>query len=1085
MSLDIPPHERLVRFPVNDIPHTQALSSTTFRIPPLDGSLTMPEIWDWHLEYSPEHPLFVYSDEDGNERIVKIREAVHGMHRAGWIIRSRLPESLVDIRPVIAILAATDTITYFLTEAGMMRANCIIFPISPRNSPAAVAHLLNQTHAQHVIVGSEPALQSLAEAAFEQLQNQELPIPDSSDIPCFEDLVKLPVEQDFEFLPQFKFGPEEIVAILHSSGSSAFPKPRPTWHARFLSLGLVSFFGAVNLTGLRFGFHSLPMFHGMGGMFMAWAGTCGVTLCTFGPKIPAVLPTAQNTLAAFVSAGCQMAMSVPSFVEAWAQNPEDVIAMKKISKGILFGGGPLDKHVGDALSKEGVVILNAYGCTETGAIAQIPPPPMGEDWEYLRFDTGNLKAHWVQQGDGTAELVVMPGHFITPTVLNTTVDGTPAYATSDLFVPHPIKPGLWRIFGRTDDQIMHSSGEKTNPGPLEAILNQDPNVSRALMFGRGQFNAGILIEPVARQSFDLSDTQKLADFRNNVWPSVEKMNAYAPQHSRIFKEMILVTSPSKPFTYTAKNTIRRQAIIKAYESEIEALYAAAAETAQAEDLSPPQSWDVASATAFVRLVVTRVVKGALTDEDDLFQKGCDSLKATWIRNSILHSLRQTTTINTRAIPSNFVYQHSSILTLAQYISSVAAPSAQANGLLHDDRQAQVSTMLDMVARYRQDFPTRVPSIPTPTKDTVLVTGTTGSLGCTLLAQLLQAPEVEHIYALNRLSEDGRTLLDRQRGRLAEWGIDPDITLSPKFTLLEADMSAERLGLTEDTYDKIRTSVTHVIHNAYRVNFNLSLLSFEPNVRTARHLMDMTLSSPHSTTPRLLFVSSIGVLGRQADLNEAPIKEGPIDPSFAVSNGYPESKWVIERLLSIAEEETSLRPITVRLGQVAGGLSGAWNRSDWFPALVKSSSHLKCLPVLEHAVSWIPAVAAAQALVEMRNSPYPVLHLAHPRPVSFSTIISSVAQALDLPLVPFADWLARLRTSGEELSAQSEVEMMKISPALRLLPFFSRADTRSGLRETMGLRGMDMSRALEVAQSLSENNLPQLNDTNVSGWLSYW
>jgi len=45
-------------------------------------------------------------------------------------------------------------------------------------------------------------------------------------------------------------------------------------------------------------------------------------------------------------------------------------------------------------------------------------------------------------------------------VINTKVDGIEAYATSDLLEEHPEKPGYWRIYGRSDDQIIHSTGEK-------------------------------------------------------------------------------------------------------------------------------------------------------------------------------------------------------------------------------------------------------------------------------------------------------------------------------------------------------------------------------------------------------------------------------------------------------------------------------------------------------------------------------------------------------------------------------------------------------------------------------------------------
>lgn len=31
---------------------------------------------------------------------------------------------------------------------------------------------------------------------------------------------------------------------------------------------------------------------------------------------------------------------------------------------------------------------------------------------------------------------------------------------------HPTKPGFFKVVGRADDQLMLSTGEKTNPGPL-------------------------------------------------------------------------------------------------------------------------------------------------------------------------------------------------------------------------------------------------------------------------------------------------------------------------------------------------------------------------------------------------------------------------------------------------------------------------------------------------------------------------------------------------------------------------------------------------------------------------------------------
>lgn len=40
------------------------------------------------------------------------------------------------------------------------------------------------------------------------------------------------------------------------------------------------------------------------------------------------------------------------------------------------------------------------------------------------------------------------------------------YATSDMIEFHPTRKGFFKVVGRVDDQIMLSTGEKTNPGPL-------------------------------------------------------------------------------------------------------------------------------------------------------------------------------------------------------------------------------------------------------------------------------------------------------------------------------------------------------------------------------------------------------------------------------------------------------------------------------------------------------------------------------------------------------------------------------------------------------------------------------------------
>lgn len=87
-----------------------------------------------------------------------------------------------------------------------------------------------------------------------------------------------------------------------------------------------------------------------------------------------------------------------------------------------------------------------------------------------------------------------------------------------------------------------------------------------------------------------------------------------------------------------------------------------------------------------------------------------------------------------------------------------------------------------------------------TKERVVVTGTTGSLGSYLLAILLESNSVETIWALNRKSKQGLTA--RQKESLEDKMLDPSLLGSTKLVMLEADLEDAMLGLREDVYQEV-------------------------------------------------------------------------------------------------------------------------------------------------------------------------------------------------------------------------------------------------------------------------------------------
>ncbi|KAI0691830.1 hypothetical protein BC835DRAFT_1278821 [Cytidiella melzeri] len=1073
------------------VPQIHGTSSDTFRQPPLDGSLCMAEIYEWHAHNSPNHPVFQYLEDTGCAATITFKDAIQAIYRGGWLLRAAAERhlQLEGMRPTIAVIALSETISYAVTWLASQRAGFILFPISPRNSPAAVAHLLTQVSADLVLVGSESSMQELAEAAFECLRKSGVNVPPTSPMFVFDDLFPSDSEEVTP-LPPIHFEAADVTVIMHSSGSTAFPKPIKWTFFRMITLARLPYYGEVDLTGTRIATHPCPMYHGMGLSQISWTGGIGSIITCHKPQTPPRVCTPGEMLHEAHALKSDLFFCTPNFPEAWAKNEEEVNMLKQ-TRGILFGGGPMAKETGDFLVSHGISLYSVYGCTEYGIMNTILPKSSLKDWEYFSF-AKPVRVHWVpdENGTGNFKLILLAGELSAPVVINCMVDGVGGFDTNDLFIRHPSNPELWKIYGRADDQIMHSIGEKTNPGPLEAILKEDPHIAHVVMFGRGRFNVGVIVLPTPERIFDPADTDKLVAFRNKIWPTVDKMNRYAPQHSRLFKEMILVSSPNKPFTFTAKGTPRRYAVLDEYAPEIDALYAAVEESTQA-DIPSPQLWDSAGTTEFVRTVVNKVLSRPVSDSQDIFQHSCDSLQATWIRNSLLHALRHTFGVETRKIPINFVYDNPTVSGLAEYICTTVANRDQTG-----DRNisAAIQTMKDMLDKHSGDFPVHQPQSGRDqfsVGDTIVVTGTTGGLGSALLAHLASMPEVKKVYAINR---KGRyPLRERQREVLVDRGYAADTILDlSKIVLVEADLSQSRLGLSQELYAEAN-SVTHIIHNAWPVNFNVNLSFFEPSIQGLRNLVDLALSSPHGTPPRIIFISSEGIL-RHLD-HSTPILEQFVGADVAVGTGYSESKWISEQLLEIASRKTPLPSITLRVGQIAGSENGAWNAQEWMPSMIKSSIHLGCIPMLSETVSWLGVNFLADAVLEARNAPTHLspIHLAHPRPVSWKTLFEPVAKRYNLQPVSFSTWFSKLAETAA--TTEDEHPVLDENPAVKLLSFYSTCNDaiEAALQEhrpfveAMALPQLDVTKSVTVAakESLSTEKLKSLGPDDMLRWLGYW
>ena len=112
--------------------------------------------------------------------------------------------------------------TYFCSILGVLRAGFIVFPISPRNSPEAVAHLLARTKANVLFTNAstDAGIQNVVTRAMQRLHDDGEAAPPMHSLPVFEDLFPSHAEklQAKAIAPFRAWDAGQAMFIMHSSG---------------------------------------------------------------------------------------------------------------------------------------------------------------------------------------------------------------------------------------------------------------------------------------------------------------------------------------------------------------------------------------------------------------------------------------------------------------------------------------------------------------------------------------------------------------------------------------------------------------------------------------------------------------------------------------------------------------------------------------------------------------------------------------------------------------------------------------------------------------------------------------------------
>lgn len=462
--------------------------------------------------------------------------------------------------------------------------------------------------------------------------------------------------------------------------------------------------------------------------------------------------------------------------------------------------GPLAKTAGDIISKH-TKVLNVMGSSEVGYFPLLHKDSI--DWMYFHFDPRMKGVEFRELGPGLHEQIFIRHGSTDPFHWSFyTFPDHSEFSMNDVYSKHPSKPDLWLYEGRSDDVIVFSNGEKLNPNDMEATLRYCPGIQSVLVVGQGKFRAAALLE-LKESVPDTGEARK--EILDSISPYVTKANESAPAYAKLDLDYILFTKASKPMSRTDKGTVKRRATNQLYREEIDQFYVDVEGFGDSSDTIQldPRDQDALS-IAIHRILTEMDGLQDITFDQDFFAAGMDSLQVMNLVRQLRSSFRDHDGgAVARLISSRTIYSNPNVSKLAITVKFLADHGEATSGGLEQER---IGRMEEMLAKYSH-------SLPKPKDDntqrhqedfTIVLTGSTGSLGSYLLDCLLANTQVTKVICLNRGvdSEKKQKNGNKSRGLITEWG--------DKAQFLTTDLNKSKLGLSTDDYQLLVREASFII-----------------------------------------------------------------------------------------------------------------------------------------------------------------------------------------------------------------------------------------------------------------------------------
>lgn len=595
---------------------------------------------------------------------------------------------------------------------------------------------------------------------------------------------------------------------------------------------------------------------------------------------------------------------------------------------------------------------NVYGSTEAAGVfvdGVLLRPPVVDykladvpELGYFRTDSPHPRGELLLKTDA-----IIPGYYKQPELSAELFDEDGYYRTGDIVAE--LEPDRIAIVDRRKNVLKLSQGEFVATSRLEAVFAAGPLVRQVFVYGnseRSYLLAVVVPTPDALREWG-GDERALKQRLGESFRELAKeagLNSY-----EIPRDFLIETEPFSQANglLSDHRKLLWPKLVERYGTRLEQLYADTA-TRESEELAHIRGGADRPVLETVQRAARALLAGSLAEvgpQARFRDLGGDSLSAVSFSN-LLHD-----TFGVRVPVDMVISPAYDLAHLAGHIETRRGRAAERPtfAAVHGEGGTEVyakDLTLDKFIDGRILADARALPRAEGRPRTVFLTGASGYLGRFLVLEWLGrlAPAGGRLIALVRGKDAAAA---RRRLDAAFDSGDPELVqtygelAAGHLEVVAGDMAEPRLGLDEETWDRLAGEADLIVHAGALVNHVLPYPHlFEANVVGTAELIQLALTR---RIKPFTYISSVAVahsrpgrpaLDEDSDVRAAvPVQE--VDGGYA--EGYATSKWAGEVLLREAHDLCGLPVTTFRSNMILAHsrYGGQLNVPDMFSRLLFS------------------------------------------------------------------------------------------------------------------------------------------------------